>query len=113
MTEFKQIIGRGTRVDEDYGKYYFTILDFRKATNNFADPGFDGMPVVVYNPKAEDDVITESLDEETLASLTEDNLITDHDNIIDINIVDDDDGPKKIYVAGVHVEISNERVQYI
>jgi len=113
MTEFKQIIGRGTRVDEDYGKYYFTILDFRKATNNFADPGFDGMPVVVYNPKAEDDVTAESIDEETLASLTEDNLITDQDTVIDISIDENDDWPKKIYVSWIHVEISNERVQYI
>jgi type I restriction enzyme, R subunit len=91
MTEFKQIIGRGTRVDEDYGKYYFTILDFRKATNNFADPGFDGMPVVVYNPKAEDDVTAESIDDESLASLTEDNLITDQDTVIDISIDENDD----------------------
>ena len=45
MTEFKQIIGRGTRIDEDYGKFFFTILDFRKATELFADPDFDGDPV--------------------------------------------------------------------
>ncbi len=50
MTEFKQIIGRGTRIDEDYGKLYFTILDFRKATELFADPDFDGDPEVVYQP---------------------------------------------------------------
>ncbi len=50
MTEFKQIIGRGTRVEEDYGKLYFTIIDFRKATELFADPDFDGDPVVVYQP---------------------------------------------------------------
>jgi type I restriction enzyme R subunit len=45
MTEFKQIIGRGTRIREDYGKYYFTIMDFRKATKLFADPDFDGDPI--------------------------------------------------------------------
>ena len=45
MTEFKQIIGRGTRIREDYGKYYFTIMDFRQVTNLFADPDFDGEPV--------------------------------------------------------------------
>ena len=45
MTEFKQIIGRGTRVHEDSKKFFFTIIDFRKATNNFADPDFDGNPV--------------------------------------------------------------------
>ena len=45
MTEFKQIIGRGTRIREDYGKQYFTIMDFRQVTNLFADPDFDGEPV--------------------------------------------------------------------
>jgi type I restriction enzyme R subunit len=50
MTEFKQIIGRGTRINEDYGKYYFTIIDFRKATELFADPDFDGDPVQIYTP---------------------------------------------------------------
>ncbi|UGV41413.1 DEAD/DEAH box helicase family protein [Methanococcoides orientis] len=48
MTEFKQIIGRGTRINEDYNKFYFTIMDFRNATERFADPGFDGEPVEVY-----------------------------------------------------------------
>jgi type I restriction enzyme R subunit len=47
MTEFKQIIGRGTRINEDYGKYYFTIVDFKKATELFADPAFDGDPVQI------------------------------------------------------------------
>ena len=42
MTEFKQIVGRGTRVHEDTKKYDFTLMDFRKATNQFADPDFDG-----------------------------------------------------------------------
>jgi type I restriction enzyme R subunit len=50
MTEFKQIIGRGTRINEDYGKYYFTIMDFKKATELFADPDFDGEPVEIYGP---------------------------------------------------------------
>src|SRR5699024_4993322 len=52
MTEFKQIIGRGTRINEDYDKYYFTIIDFKKATELFADPDFDGDPVQVYEPGA-------------------------------------------------------------
>jgi type I restriction enzyme R subunit len=51
MGEFKQIIGRGTRINEEYGKHYFTIMDFKKATELFADPDFDGHPVVVYEPK--------------------------------------------------------------
>jgi type I restriction enzyme R subunit len=51
MSEFKQIVGRGTRVNEEHGKLYFTILDFRKATEHFADPDFDGQPVQIYVPK--------------------------------------------------------------
>ena len=50
MTEFKQIIGRGTRINEDYGKLFFTIMDFRGATALFADPKFDGDPVQIYEP---------------------------------------------------------------
>ena len=57
MTEFKQIVGRGTRVHEDTKKYYFTLVDFRKATNHFADPSFDGDPVQIYEP-GEDDPVT-------------------------------------------------------
>ena len=56
MTEFKQIVGRGTRVHEDTKKYYFTLIDFRKATNHFADPDFDGEPVQIYEPGENDPV---------------------------------------------------------
>ena len=51
MTEFKQIIGRGTRINEDFGKYWFTIMAFKKATELFADHAFDGHPVVIYAPE--------------------------------------------------------------
>lgn len=54
MTEFKQIIGRGTRINEDFGKYWFTIMDFKKATELFADPAFDGDPVVIYAPSSDE-----------------------------------------------------------
>ena len=54
MTKFKQIIGRGTRINEDYGKLYFTIMDFKKATELFADPDFDGDPVQIYKPGPDD-----------------------------------------------------------
>lgn len=57
MTEFKQIIGRGTRINDDYNKHWFTILDFKKATELFADPAFDGDPVKVYEPKGSDSVV--------------------------------------------------------
>jgi len=56
-TEFKQIIGRGTRIREDYQKLYFTIMDFKGATRLFADPKFDGDPVVIYEPKPDDPVV--------------------------------------------------------
>ncbi len=67
MTKFKQIIGRGTRIDEDYDKLYFTIMDFKKATELFADPDFDGDPVQIYQlgptdpplPPDEDELGTE------------------------------------------------------
>ena len=47
MTKFKQIIGRGTRINEDYEKYFFTIMDFKKATELFRDDAFDGPPIVI------------------------------------------------------------------
>jgi type I restriction enzyme R subunit len=55
MTEFKQIIGRGTRVKEDFGKLFFTIMDFRNATKLFADPEFDGDPVQIFEGLDDDD----------------------------------------------------------
>ena len=66
MTEFKQIIGRGTRLREDYNKLFFTIMDFKGATRLFADPDFDGEPVVVYEPEDGDPIVppTEDLPEE-------------------------------------------------
>jgi type I restriction enzyme R subunit len=56
MTEFKQIIGRGTRINEEYHKHWFTIIDFKKATELFADPDFDGDPVQVYEPSSQDPI---------------------------------------------------------
>jgi len=57
MTEFKQIIGRGTRLREDYQKLYFTIMDFKGATRLFADPDFDGEPVAIYEPEPDEPVV--------------------------------------------------------
>jgi len=56
MTEFKQIIGRGTRINEEFDKYWFTIMDFKRATELFADPRFDGEPVQIYEPGPTDPV---------------------------------------------------------
>lgn len=63
MTKFKQIIGRGTRINEEYGKMYFTILDFRNATDNFADPAFDGDPIRI-KPVNEEADLGQVIDEE-------------------------------------------------
>ncbi len=51
MTEFKQIIGRGTRIDEEHGKHWFTIMDFKGATRLFQDEAFDGEAEVIYEPE--------------------------------------------------------------
>jgi type I restriction enzyme R subunit len=64
MTEFKQIIGRGTRIREDHGKLFFTILDFKKATELFADPAFDGDPVRIYEPEGGEPVAPPDEDDE-------------------------------------------------
>ena len=64
MTEFKQIIGRGTRINEDYGKHYFTIIDFRSVTDKFTDSDFDGEPVKVKNVQQYEVLTEEILDGE-------------------------------------------------
>lgn len=56
MTEFKQIIGRGTRIDKSYDKFWFTIMDFKNATKLFSDPTFDGDPVQIYEPKPDEPI---------------------------------------------------------
>lgn len=65
MTKFKQIIGRGTRINEDFGKYYFTIIDFRNATDLFADKDFDGEPIRIKPISDEVDLGTIIDEEET------------------------------------------------
>jgi type I restriction enzyme R subunit len=109
MTEFKQILGRGTRVHEDTGKYYFTLMDFRGATKHFADPDFDGVPVQVYEPD-DDDPITPPEDEGN-DELGPDDVIVDAGN--DISIRPDEPETRKIYVNGVLVTIVAERVKYL
>ena len=71
MTEFKQIIGRGTRINDDYNKHWFTILDFKKATELFADPDFDGDPVQVYAPKGDELVVPADEQDEPVSESTE------------------------------------------
>lgn len=64
MTKFKQIIGRGTRINEEYGKLYFTILDFRNVTDLFADKDFDGDPIRVKPVKQDEDLSLIVIEEE-------------------------------------------------
>lgn len=115
MTEFKQIIGRGTRIREDYGKSYFTILDFRNVTALFADKDFDGEPVQIYEPKEDepinppDDVI---VDVEGGEITEEGKVITDYPEP-PFDGGDITNKPKKYYVNNVEVRIINERVQYL
>jgi type I restriction enzyme R subunit len=123
MTEFKQIIGRGTRVEEDYNKFYFTIIDFRRATNLFADPDFDGEPVVIFEPKPHEPIVPDDEptddepwppDEEPLDEGGGEVIYEPGEGGSDvIEGPTPDYGPKKYYVDGVPVEIINERVQYM
>jgi len=120
MTKFKQIVGRGTRINEEFGKMYFTILDFRNVTDLFADKDFDGDPIRV-----------KPVSEET-------NLggIVDEEENIDTPIIDEETGeeieiePKirypepqtptdrvhepreKVYVNGVDVSVLISREMY-
>ena len=105
MTEFKQIIGRGTRINEDYGKLYFTIMDFKRATALFADPEFDGDPVQIYEPGAGDPPVPPEGGEEE----TPDDAANDPPDIED----DPLPRPTKYYVNNVEVRVATERVQYL
>lgn len=122
MTEFKQIIGRGTRLLEDYGKTYFTIMDFRNASRLFADPDFDGKPEVVIDlggddPVDEPDTPTDEGEEGTGEDTGTDGVKEDDGEYGtgDTPPFDDDgeDKPRKYYVGDVTVRVLSERVQYV
>jgi type I restriction enzyme R subunit len=110
MTEFKQIIGRGTRINEDYNKLYFTIMDFKRATALFADPDFDGDPVQIYEPRPDEPPVPpDEPPEEDAVPPDGDVVIPPWDN--------DPPGPgprpTKYYVDNVEVRVATERVQYL
>ncbi len=122
MTEFKQIIGRGTRLLEDYGKTYFTIMDFRNASRLFADPEFDGKPEVVIDlggddPVDEPDTPTDEGEEGTGEDTGTDGVKEDDGEYGtgDTPPFDDEgeDKPRKYYVGDVTVRVLSERVQYV
>ena len=120
MTEFKQIIGRGTRLLEEYGKTYFTIMDFRNASRLFADSAFDGKPEVVIDLSGGDPVVDPEPPVEE-----DDNLPGEGSNNLNFGEgeneylpssnppFDADDKPKKYYVNDVLVRVLSERVQYV
>jgi type I restriction enzyme R subunit len=108
MTEFKQILGRGTRIHEDTKKYYFTLLDFRGATQHFADPDFDGEPVQIYDPDAAD---PNAPPDDESGEPGDDEIVIDSGN--DISIRPDEPDSRKMYVNGVLVTIIAERVRYV
>ncbi|WP_374324043.1 EcoAI/FtnUII family type I restriction enzme subunit R [Aquipseudomonas alcaligenes] len=115
MTEFKQIIGRGTRINEDYDKYYFTIIDFKKATELFADPDFDGDPVQVYEPKGDDSPVPP---DEGEASSTQDGFTyppaeeSPWTGVAEPRPGEEGSGIRRYVVANVEVKVASERVQY-
>jgi type I restriction enzyme R subunit len=126
MTEFKQIIGRGTRINDDYNKHWFTILDFKKATELFADPDFDGDPVKVYAPGADDpvnpddeqapadDEADKNLAEEPGPYETEPDSGWESDDHPDTTGGPGEGSGRTRYVVGnVSVSVIAERVQYL
>lgn len=118
MTEFKQIIGRGTRINEDFGKHYFTIMDFRNVTALFADKDFDGDPVRVKEAGENDDIsgAEDEVDDTPITDdITGDKIDFPKPEVPDISITGGPkEGPRrKVTVNGIEVTIIKERVQYM
>ena len=97
MTTFKQIVGRGTRIEEDFGKFFFTVMDFKNATELFKDPDFDGDPVVIYEPGPDDDPEPPDPPE------PDDDIVEEGPG---------EYGSKKIHVSGVEVKVLAKTVEY-
>jgi type I restriction enzyme R subunit len=116
MTEFKQIIGRGTRIHKDTQKFYFTLIDFRQATNHFADKEFDGDPVQIYEPQGADPIEPPDPDE----GVMREEPTEPEDEPVEILVEPPGppgEGPPepraKIRIDGVAVSILAERVEYL
>jgi type I restriction enzyme R subunit len=118
MTEFKQILGRGTRLLELMKKFYFTLVDFRKASAHFADKDFDGEPVQIYAPTEVDPVlppddVPPASDPEEPISLEPE----DEEEILDAPTPPPGPTPtpptNKIYIKGKPVTVLKERVEYL
>jgi type I restriction enzyme R subunit len=127
MTKFKQIIGRGTRINEEYGKLYFTILDFRNATDLFADKDFDGDPIRVKPVSQDEDLSLVVIEEEEENSVTVLDEATGEEIVFEKAKIRYPDGSslngnwtardpeakrEKIYVNGVDVSVLVSREMY-
>lgn len=112
MTKFKQIVGRGTRVNEEFGKLYFTIIDFRNATDLFADPAFDGDPVRIKGINENEPIDDYFEEDETI----EVDVISEPQppsyGDITSPFTEKKEKPKKIYINGVDVSVLNQRELY-
>ncbi|OME55201.1 DEAD/DEAH box helicase family protein [Paenibacillus odorifer] len=115
MTEFKQIIGRGTRLLEEYGKTYFTIMDFRNASRLFADPAFDGKPEVVLEINGNEPVIEPIIEEDFYETESHSHAsgIIETRGDYNTDAFNDNDKPKKYYIGDIVVKVLSERVQYL
>ena len=125
MTEFKQIIGRGTRINEQFDKRFFTIMDFRNVTDLFSDRAFDGDPVMIKEIRDDEEFTPENIigdpTEEIIDQETGEIVNFDQNNDLPENlkptiisggeITTEKQG--KVYIAGVDVTILNERIQYL
>ena len=113
MIEFKQIVGRGTRVLEDFGKMTFTIMDFRNATDNFADPDFDGDPEFIYEPSEQDPIVPPDQPD----GQDGDSADSGDQAIIEPPSIDIQTGPtaprRKVVVGDVEFSVAVEQVQHI
>lgn len=115
MTLFKQIIGRGTRLREDLGKTWFTIIDFKGATKLFADKDFDGEPVQIYEPLPGEAMVPPEVPSDTATPPTGTGLPTEPKPLGPFAPIPEESGEPKKYVVGheVTVAVARERVQYL
>ena len=114
MTEFKQIVGRGTRVREDKGKMWFTIMDFQGVTKHFADPAFDGVPERVFEVKEDDNICTLIAKEDPIDLPIEEK--EREDVLVDViteSIPTITDRPPVYTLSGVPYAVVKEQVQYL
>ncbi len=123
ICEFKQIIGRGTRINEEYSKTFFTIMDFRNVSDIFARPDFDGDPVMIKEIKGEDKLTDEDIHPEKEEEIVD----PETGKPVDFEIKNVDKDPvyipdagtivaeprAKVYVNGVDVSVLHVRTQHL